>query len=328
MKKKLKSAMLVAAMSVPLLFVSCEENNNGGNNENVSKILQEQLLEDYSQYALTDITWKKQQGYDVASFAASTKSSPMTMNAWYQIQENKPERLMDSKNLGANIPEIIKPAFDATVYSNTALWTVEEVELEQDFVGNTAVSTYEVELQSVENPNLEAELIFDSTSGELLFTTEDLDEDDNDDNESFFVNEELKIAVLAKYPTATIINAEFEDNIIEVNLIVEINKVRTEIEMFFSPTYDYIGEEFETNYTYATMPSEFSTVVGGWYAAHPKYPAPVGTDIVVISTEFTVGLYFYDVEIEYVSNNVKYEAEFALNDDYVIIGDPSVEIDD
>ena len=326
---KFKSAILVATMAMPLLFVSCDDNNdNGGNNENISNILQEQLLEDYAQYSLSNIKWEKQQGYEVASFTASTKSAPITMSAWYQLQGDNAELLMDSRNLGVSIPEIIKPAFNATVYSNTTLWRVEEVELEQDYVGFELASTYEVELQSVTNTNLEAELIFDAKTGLLLLSTEEMGSDNDSDTESIFINQELRDAVLAKYPTATIINAELEDHIIEVNVIVEIKNIRTEIEMFFSPTYDYLGEEFETNYTYATMPSEFSTVVGGWYAAHPKYPAPVGTDIVVISTEFTVGLYFYDVEIEYVSNNVKYEAEFALNYDYVIIGDPSVEIDD
>ncbi len=322
MKTKFKMGFLSILLMTSTLFVSCE--NESDKNTNDSRLAEMQLLEDYSNYTLSNIVWSKQQGYEIASFSAVTKSAAQNMKAWYKVGSDNAKLQMESKDLGITIPDVIKTAFDATIYSNTTLWTIEEVEFEQDFIGNSVMSTYDVELVSVTDPNIEAELIFDAESGELLFSKEEADNDTESDN--FVVNAELKAAVTAIYPTATIIGAEIDDTVIEVDAIVEIDGVKTEIEMIFSLSYEYIGEETEATYTYATMPAEFVTI-SNWFKAQSTYPEPAGTDIVEIASEKMKDITLYEVEVEYMNKNVQYEAEFILDSEYVItISD--IEIDE
>lgn len=300
-----------------LFMVSCQEETC---TECPKKIAQAQLLEDYSDYEVSNITWNQQREYYVASFTLTEKTVKSTegiqARAWYDVNGNSAKRVRDSKSV-SEVPEIIKAAFEATPYSNPELWKIEEIELDEDFLGNTFRLYYEMDLKSVTDPTLEAELIFDAKTGELLYSKEEKDKDYDDDK--FIVDESLKAAVEKLYPGAVIISAEYEDGYIEVDALWTKDGKRVELELYFTLKYEFVGESSEQKYTYAEMPAEFATVKA-WFQANTQYPEPPATTPVEIEKDIEKGAVIYEVDFEeYAVNGKVYEASFTLDKDYKVI---------
>lgn len=328
----MKRFLIIASFFFALLssqtLVSCEGENNYP--EDSFKIAEAQLYKDYADYSISKLSWNSNGEYSIASFSFVSKDGVTKSNegtsatVWYSVENNSARRIKDSKHL-IELPDIIKPAFNSTVYSNSSLWRIDEIELDEDFLGYSYKIVYEVELQSLTNDKLEAELIFDANTGALLFSKEELDRDD--DRDDFIVNESLREAVASIYPTAVILEAELEDGMIEVEAILDNQGVKTELTLYFSMEYKFISEEKEEQYTYGTMPENYLSIKQ-WYSSNSRFPEPPAATIVKIESEQERGVLVYEVELDdYFVNGIKYEAEFILNKDYKII-EAEVEIDD
>lgn len=287
-------------------------------------VAETQLNKDYSN--ISNLKWSTNgQGYQIATFSGNkvARADAQSMTAWYAVAGTKATLEMDSRHLGVMIPEIIKPAFRETDYSKDDLWRVEEVELDYNYNNNSVTSYYELELVNIANANLEAELLFDAISGKLIFAKEELDNDG--DNDQYVITAALKAAVEEAVPGAIIIDAEVEDNFIEVDAYTITNGIQKEIELVFSMTYDLVSSETETEYSYSTLPTEFSAIPA-WFAANTSTPAPLATTDIEITellqteSDNAIGEYFYEVEIdEYKVGDNEYEVEFYLNKEYAIV---------
>lgn len=320
--------LFVLFMGTMFLFttVSCSDDSDTTTDIDYA-VAEAQLLGDYSQYNIADIKWSTQRGYQIAAFLATPKSrtQSQSITAWYSTVGATASLEMDSEDLGTTVPAKILEAFNATKYSDVAIWTIDEIELEHNYNENAIESYFEMDLVNVANVNLEAELFFSYKTGELLYAKEELD-NDNDSDDRFVINQQLKDAVEAAFPGATIIDAEVDDNLIEVDAIVTLNGVKQEIELEFTMNYDLVSTEVETEFVYSALPVEFA-VVGEWFAANTTIiPTPGGNIEVEITQgeqtedDHSIGAYFYEVEIdEYEVGDDEYEVEFYLDGEYAIV---------
>lgn len=323
MKEKILFKILVlTGLCFSLTLMSCPD----GDSETPIdySIAEAQLHKDYSTYTIGNIAWSTQRNYQVAKF--SIMSKPIT--AWYELSGRLAIREMDCEDLGTTVPAIIKAAFDATPYSNTSLWVIEEIELEHNYKATGVESYYEMELQNLTNSNLEAKLFFDGITGVLLYSKEDFDDDDDDDDidDTFVINDQLKAAVEAAVPGAQIIDAEVDDNLIEVGAIVTVNGIKQEIELNFSMNYMLVSKEIETEYVYSALPANFA-IIKTWLTNHPSTAPipPANTQVEItegnqVEDDNNVGRYYYELEIdEYTSGANEYEFEFYLSEEFNII---------
>lgn len=329
MKKKFLFTMLMG-IALALIYVSCSKKSND-DDINYS-IAHAQLVQDYSQYNISDIDWETVRGYQICDFKVTTKTKSQLkeITAWYTVINNFAIREMDSEDLGVVIPSVIKAAFDNTVYSNTTLWRVDEVELENNYSNSNDIkSYYEVEVENISVNNLEAKLYFSAETGELLYSKEVIDNDSNNNEDKFVVNTQLAAAVEEAFPGAIIIDAEIDDNLIEVDAIIEANEVVKEIEILFDLNYKLVSSKKETTYSYNTLPTEFN-VIKEWFTNNPTIAPAPGDNIVIEVTEGDQVenniQYYYSIEIDdYTVDLKEYEVEFFLDKNYLIL---SVEIND
>lgn len=317
--------LLLASACFSLIMVSCP---NGDSEAPIDySIAETQLRKDYSTYTIGSIAWSTKRGYQIGNFAVTQNAQNQTQSitAWYARSGSVASREMDSEDFGTTVPAIIKAAFDTSPYSNMTLWVIEEIELDHNYTATSIESYYEMELQSRTNINLEAELFFDGKTGVLLYSKEDLDNDDDNDD-AFVINDQLKAAVEAVVPGAQIINAEVDDNLIEVEVIVTVTGIVEEIELNFSMNYILVSKEIETGYLYSNLPTKFD-VIKTWFTEHASVapiPSP-NTNVEItegyqVEDDYNIGSHYYELEIdEYNSGANEYEFEFYLNEDFNIL---------
>lgn len=326
MKKLITRFSLVAILALTLISCSKDTETEDSN----YSVAENQLKLDYSQYNLTGISWRSVLGYQVANFKFTTKANGTNANAWYLVNNNIAKREKSTASIGVTVPETIKAAFEASKYSNALLWRIDEIELENNYNGNAVESIYEVELESVINTNIEAEMYFDAKTGVLLYSREYLDDDDdNDDDNSIVIDDKLVQAVRAIYPDAVIIDAEIDDNMIEVAVTIIEGGIPKEVEMLFTMDYKYKGGEIEYEVTYGKLSEKFKSVKD-WFA-NTANGVPVPNDDIIVEIEEGVGsengiTYMYQVEVEYTINGTEYNVELFLDAEYVIVIE-EIEID-
>lgn len=323
----MKKFFIPFMVSAVLAGTACSNDDNDNSVPSVDRsIAEKQLMIDYAQYNLSDIKWRNSNGYEVAQFSATTKSAPFIMEAWYQTEKGKANRVLDNKDFGKTIPEIIQAAFAETIYSNATLWKVDDVDLECRFNGHAMETVYIVELESLITKNLEAKLIFDE-QGTLIFAREYEDNDSNNDDDKFIVNQRLIDAVHAVFPHAQIIDAEYDDKKIEVDaIIMDEHHNITEVELVFDENYNLISQECEHEYTFETLPIEFKDALNDWYLHNTDKPHP--TNFTRIEVEEKVGKFMgkdYAFKVEFEVSN--FEFTFYMDNHFVIVGE-DVEFDD
>lgn len=253
------------------VFSSCEKDQNHKSDDVVNFIVSErQLVNDYAQYSITNLLWETIDNYEVATFTATTKTTSPSISAWYKVLGEKAERQIDIYNHGTTVPDIIKLAFDKTPYADANIWTIEEIELENRYNNTAQKEIYTIELENVSNENLEAELYFNAETGKLLFSSEKLDDESDDDR--YIVNTELALAVKQIYNNAIIIGASKDDDEIEVDVVVNEDATNLEIEMLFSLTQSYINSEYEVEYS--VLPAKFQSVKMWIEDASNGFPIP------------------------------------------------------
>lgn len=326
--KEIKLLVLSIGALFLVAMVSCSDDSETNSNSGYV-VAEAQLMRDYSRYNIGGITWSTQRGYQIAAFSATQKSGAQaqTMTAWYSVAGTTASLEMDSKDLGTAVPDKIRVAFEATKYGGVdkALWVIDEIELEHNYNNNAIESYYEMELESVGIANLEAELFFSYETGELLYSKEELDNDDSDDDK-YVITAELKTAVEKYFPDAIIIDAEIDDNLIEVDAVITVGGVKKEIELEFTMGYELVSSEIETEFLYSQLPAKFN-VVKEWFAANSSVAPvpPANTEVEITEGEqteddYNIGEYYYEVEIDdYDSGAIEYEVEFYLNKELEII---------
>lgn len=332
-KKKLnemkKTLLLLALFFGMVVFTACTKDDDDSNQAQYD-IAEVQLRQDYSGYTIVgSIKWSVSEKYKVANFKATKNAratSEIPFTVWYDVVGEAATREMDVAKVGQTIPTIIQDEFNKTPYAVSANWTIEEIELESNYNDNALEHVYEVELVSTSNPLLEAEVYFNATTGIYLYAVEALGDDEDDI--PFVVSSELKAAVVAIYPAATIIDAEEEDNLIEVKVFISGNTDIKDVELVFTKDNVFMHEEYET--TYAKLDATKFAAVKTWFTTNvATNPIDATTEVEVIeaATGETVtddGVTFTSsVEVEYEVGSVEYEIEFFLNaQNDIIDGEP------
>ena len=316
MKRKLNFfAVAAVALLMPFMFFACEQSDDQVDYSEARK----QLLKDYEGSSVTNMVWKTVRGYQVVEFQLVATKAVAQATAWYSVSGNTAKREKSSESIGVAIPEVIEAAFNATKYKDATVWRIQEVELEVNYNGNAVESVYEVELELIADVKVEAEMYFNSTTGELLYAKESVDNDDDTDEDIFVVNEQLANAVRAIYPDAVIIDAELDDDMIEVEVSIVENGLTKEVEMIFSLDYVYQESEIEYTILYSELPAEF-VAIPNWFSdvdnntAAPAANAEVEVEEGSFSTD-SKKPYKYSIEIE----SVALEISFSLDSEYKIV---------
>ena len=314
----MKSLLVMLGMMFAL--VSCADDKgtgtgtgDGGSSANRA-IVEAQVREDFGSSAtIGAFEMTEKRGYQVATFTRTFARSTTTQNTtWYKIADAKATLTKDVIDLGVTMPADLDTAFKATPkYSEATLWTVTEVEKDTQHTNNNTITVYEVELVNKANPKLEAELYYNTDAPiKLLYSKETLDADDNEDK--VVVDDALTTAVKTVYPapaTIQIIDAEMEDNNVEVEALITSNTPATEIEIVFTvsgTTYTVVSQEVETTLD-RVAPAKLKEAIDLWVTAN-KAVALEGTDVPANAEtsvkETKTGtaeapIITYEVEIEY-----------------------------
>ena len=314
----MKSLLVMLGMMFAL--VSCADDKgtgtgtgDGGSSANRA-IVEAQVREDFGSSAtIGAFEMTEKRGYQVATFTLTfARSTTTKTTAWYKIADAKATLTKDVMALGVTMPADLDTVFKATPkYSEATLWTVTEVEKDTQHTNNNSITVYEVELVNKANPKLEAELYYNTVAPiKLLYSKETLDADDNEDK--VVVDDALTTAVKTVYPapaTIQIIDAEMEDNNVEVEALITSNTPATEIEIVFTvsgTTYTVVSQEVETTLD-RVAPAKLKEAIDLWVTAN-KAVALEGTDVPANAEtsvkETKTGtaeapIITYEVEIEY-----------------------------
>ena len=342
----MKSLLIMLGMVFALVSCAEDKGTSSGGSSGNKAIVEAQIKKDFDG-AITDLTVTTKRGYEVATFKVTNTRGISTdtratdaekWTAWYKIANAKATKKQSAKYLGTTIPAelpTLDTAFKATPkYSDSKLWEVTGVEI--DIQGKDANETrvYEVELVNLKNRKLEAELYYSFDNPiKLLYSKETLDADDEEDK--VVIDEALTAAVKTVYPTPAtiqIIDAEMEDNNVEVEVLVTTNSVTTENEVEFTvsgTTYTVVSQESEAKLTYNTIaPTEVKTAVTTWFTTNvgKVAEAPTATDTAFVTTITTgtgaAAVVTYEVDMEYTNStdNKFYDVELELSAAFVVTG--------
>ncbi len=299
-----------------------------------------------------NISWSTSDGYQIASYYYSAQASKSekapNSTSWFLVSGNTAtikKTVQDYDQNLAGLPTVVQDAFNATQYSNTSLWVIDDIDLENDFLdGKGGNFVYEFELNSAQGitPAKEAELYFDGTTGVLLFSKEELEDDDDDDkSDDIVINDQIVKSVndyltpsLASGDTIFIVSAEMDDNMIEVDVVImNGSTVVKEIELVLDPTTYKVNPsltETEETYTINTLPDQFKTPIFFWYAGEGNVndaPFPSDTTSVTVETYTTDSIDYAEVEFEYSSWEAEFKFSYTNNTWTLIDSESEVEKD-
>ena len=311
---------LLVMLGMVFALVSCADDKgtgtgtgDGGSSANRA-IVEAQVREDFGSSAtIGAFEMTEKRGYQVATFTLTfARSTTTKTTAWYKIADAKATLTKDVMALGVTMPADLDTVFKATPkYSEATLWTVTEVEKDTQHTNNNSITVYEVELVNKANPKLEAELYYNTVAPiKLLYSKETLDADDNEDK--VVVDDALTTAVKTVYPapaTIQIIDAEMEDNNVEVEALITSNTPATEIEIVFTvsgTTYTVVSQEVETTLD-RVAPAKLKEAIDLWVTANTAValegtdvPANAETSVKETKTGTAEApIITYEVEIEY-----------------------------
>ena len=337
-------------LAMTSVFVGCLDDDDQVPNIDYSQS-EEALLDLYP--TADNIVWTTSDGYQIANYYYSLEASRADMDrnstSWFVFNGESAtikKTVQDYDQNIASLPTVVQDAFKATQYSNTSLWVIDDIDLENDFLDDEDDNyVYQFELNSAQGvvPEKEAELFFDGTTGMLLFSKESLDDSDDDDtSDDIVINDKIIASVnaflepmLTSGQTILIVSAEIDDNMIEVDVaIMEGSMVVKEFEIVLNATTYEVNTsetEVEESYTFATLPAEFKTPIMSWYDGANNVnnaPVPTSDTIKVELSKYTENnVEFAEVEYEY----SPWEAEFKFSNNNqvwtLIIDESEVEQD-
>lgn len=212
-----------------------------------------------------NVKWTSKNGYDVAKFNRVTTRSA---NAEYDFSvwfNRSGQWCMTESEISYNeLPEAVKAAFQASEYAD---WKVDDIDkLERN--GMETFYVIEVETRSG-NIEKEADLYY-SEEGALIKTVVDIDSDyDYEDYLPTDIQSELEKFIGQKYPGAVIMDAEYDDGEIEVEIVHE----RRGKDVYFSKDHNWLRTEWDVrkNELPAAVLTQISTSYPSWKIDDAEY---------------------------------------------------------
>ena len=224
----------ITAMCICLMTLAgC--NKATADNDGINASAKAGLTERYP--AATDVEWTSKNGYFVAKFnmpATRSASSGHDYAAWFSSTGKW--CMTESEITYEMLPEAVKKAFSSSEYAN---WRIDDIDrLER--AGMEIIYVIEVETRSG-NVEKEADIYF-SADGVIIKAV--LDEDPDYDYEDYLpsdIESEIRNLVGTKYPGAVIMDIEYDDNAIEVEIVHE----RKGKDVYFSIDRTWIRTEWD-----------------------------------------------------------------------------------
>ena len=209
MKNSFITAMCICLMTL----AGC--NKATADNDGINASAKAELSERYP--TATDVEWTSRNGYFIARFnVPGTRSAASRHDyaAWFSGTGKW--CMTESEITYEMLPEAVKTAFSSSEYAG---WRIDDIDkLERS--GMEVLYVIEVETRS-ENIEKEADIYF-SADGSIIKTV--LDKDHDNDYEDYLpsdIESGIKDVVNARYPGAVIMDIEYDDNAIEVEIVHE-----------------------------------------------------------------------------------------------------------
>ena len=223
---KLKRFLLAALSCIAILTACSKDDVNI--NESLSKA-QENLLAKYPN--ATDIVWRTKGDFNIANFNLSaTKATVTSHSAWFN---NKGDWSMTEFEIDyKDLPAAVKTAFEAREYAS---WKIDDV----DYVHRPGMEElYIIEVEGYENgKEVEIDLYY-SPDGILVKTVYDSDDDyDYEDLIQVIMSEKILSFIKEHYPSARIIDLDFEKGYFEVEII----DIKVKRELYFDKDSNWVA---------------------------------------------------------------------------------------
>ncbi len=265
--------MFITAMCICLMTLAgCDKAKT--DNDDFSANAKSTLAKMYPN--ATDVMWSTKNGYYIAKFnnpAAVRSIDALKYDFSVWINNFGQWCMTESEISYEALPKAVQDALRLSEYSG---WKIDDID-KIERAGMETIYVIEVEYSSV-NGEKEVDLYY-SKDGVLIKTVVDVDHDyDYEDYLPSDAEPGVERAVLAKYPKATIIDIEYEDGEIEVEIIhdgrgkdVYFNKayewLRTEWDVRRSEIPVAVLEFISKNWpSYSIDDAEFTETPGGeWY---------------------------------------------------------------
>ena len=206
--------LFITAMCICLMTLAgC--NKATADNDVINAAAKAELSELYP--AATDVEWTSKNGYFVARFnmpATRSAVSGHDFAAWFSGTGKW--CMTESEITYEMLPEAVKTAFSSCEYAG---WRIDDID-KLERAGMEIIYVIEVETRSGKTEK-EADIYF-SADGIIIKTV--LDEDPDYDYEDYLpsdIESEIKNLVNGRYPGAVIMDIEYDDNEIEVEIVHE-----------------------------------------------------------------------------------------------------------
>lgn len=302
MKKNLMSlASALLVMGAAVLSGCSDDDNFAGSTYQPSQKTLEAFSRDFKD--ATNVSWSQKNGYSIASFQQNSTRNighrePST--AWYP--ENT-DRLYYSKieltydQLKDEAP-LVAAYWEECNYNVMSRYTLDDIDKK---VYTNKETLYKLEIETPDESE-ERELVL-TQDGKLL--SDRLDKDDND-IEDEACPEALLDFVTTKYPTAVIVDFDYEDdedeNFFEVEVVIDLIKY----DLIFAPDFSFLHKDMEIDETNSEQLPE--AVLNAFKIQAPDLDS--WDDIIV--REYPDGTVHYLLEVELEDDT---EIVFAFNED-------------
>ncbi|MDD4847867.1 MAG: PepSY-like domain-containing protein [Bacteroidales bacterium] len=217
---------LLSVLSLVLgivFFSSCKKNEPvPGGNQNVESTFNQMFPN------ATQVEWETKSDYWIADF----RHDGTDKTAWFE--SNGIWKMTESDETFNRLPEIVKNAFKAGEYSS---WRVEDVDI-LDRLNYERLFVIEIE-----QGESEADLFYTNT-GSLVKIEFDSNDDDYFNQLPTSIASGIETFIQTRYPGATIVEIDQEDNMIEVEILFEMSKV----EVYFDQAENWLHSSRDVSY--------------------------------------------------------------------------------
>ncbi len=200
----------LAAFSAIIMFSACSKDDSG--KSEVISVAEANLLAKYPN--AQNITWATKGNYNIATFTTPVTKQGTVVNhsAWFN--KSGDWNMTETDVEYTELPAPIKTAFEASVYAS---WKIDDI----DYINRPGMGeVFIIEVEGMESgAEVEIDLYY-SPDGVLIKALYDTDEDDDYENMiPADLSEKITNFLKEKYPNASIIEVDFEDNFFEVEII-------------------------------------------------------------------------------------------------------------
>ncbi len=279
-----KTITILSALALSMsLFVSCDDNNDSGNDS--ASVFSTEFNAKYPK--ATNVEWSTKDSYELASFDldglenTAWFSKTAAPNAAWKMTET------DIAPISSSLPLSVKTAFEKTEYAK-APWTIDDIDM------ITRVGMMTVYVIDVENGALEMEIMY-AEDGTHIKTQAD---DDNDNDNSSHLPTTLPAPVMdyivANHPDAKIADIDNEGGMLEVDIVengVEKELLFNPANMWHSTTTEGLGH----GQVAAAAPKVMPTFMVVMKSQYPGFMPDMNEGIDYVETP-TVNYYLFEIE--------------------------------